>query len=484
MNHDVCSTFHHFVGESSPALSALDSSSHLILVHDDDDDGTPLDFSLDDHDDDDAVFDVGRPYVLPLGPSVVLLYLLSPFLKLGALLLPHTKVPLKFGLPAFFLFAVLAAFTRRIWYMLSRYLRKSDLEDVVLEETVRMVLRTVVRGGTGGLRVLLASLYLRDSIDVLVPLFPSDLVLAPDLVLTIIVAVVLFPLSLGQSLGSKRTIYCTGFSVITFVLWLALVSIAHAKGTLKGLSSSGALWQGITTIAFTFTSSTTLPLYASLKASLPTAVTTAKSPKSHSFMILSIISVALAVILTLPLMFFSAFPNRPRVQDITVYPLEPFIAPMNALTLLLGIPSVLATSPSLPIPERVRQSTTIPLSRLGIFILVLIFALLPGVVFAVISDIVLVCALLSTYFLPALVHITAHYLKRPLSIIMPPSTPNPYAQVTSPTAHDELLQRKERALQRKQLKKRIIWDLGVWFLLLPVGCGGGAWAVGHLAGKW
>ncbi|KAF9026163.1 hypothetical protein BDZ89DRAFT_1040198 [Hymenopellis radicata] len=432
-------------GESSPALSALDSSSHLILVHDDDDDGTPLDFSLDDHDDDDAVFDVGRPYVLPLGPSVVLLYLLSPFLKLGALLLPHTKVPLKFGLPAFFLFAVLAAFTRRIWYMLSRYLRKSDLEDVVLEvfargrgkETARMVLRTVVRGGTGGLRVLLASLYLRDSIDVLVPLFPSDLVLAPDLVLTIIVAVVLFPLSLGQSLGSKRTIYCTGFSVITFVLWLALVSIAHAKGTLKGLSSSGALWQGIT----------------------------------------------LAVILTLPLMFFSAFPNRPRV-DITVYPLEPFIAPMNALTLLLGIPSVLVTSPSLPIPERVRQSTTIPLSRLGIFILVLIFALLPGVVFAVISDIVLVCALLSTYFLPALVHITAHYLKRPLSIIMPPSTPNPYAQVTSPTTHDELLQRKERALQRKQLKKRIIWDLGVWFLLLPVGCGGGAWAVGHLAGKW
>lgn len=156
-------------GESSPSLCALDSSSHLILVHDDDDDSSPLDFSLDDDDDDDAVFDIGRPYVLPLGPALVLLYLLSPFLKLGALLLPHTKVPLKFGLPAFFLFAVLAAFTRRIWYMLSRYLRKSDLEDVVLEvfakgrgkETARAVLRTIVRGGTGGLRVLLASLYLR-----------------------------------------------------------------------------------------------------------------------------------------------------------------------------------------------------------------------------------------------------------------------------------------------------------------------------------
>ncbi len=83
-----------------------------------------------------------------------------------------------------------------------------------------------------------------------------------------------------------------------------------------------------------------------------------------------------------------------------MYPLEPFIASMNALTLLLGIPSVLVTSPSLPIPERVRLSTTIPLSRLGIFILVLVFALLPRVIFAVICDIVLVCALLSTYFLP------------------------------------------------------------------------------------
>ncbi len=82
------------------------------------------------------------------------------------------------------------------------------------------------------------------------PLFHSDLVLAPDIILTFIFAVALFPLSLGQSLGSKRTIYCTGFSVFSFVLWLALVSIAHAKGTLKGWSSSGALWQGISKLPF------------------------------------------------------------------------------------------------------------------------------------------------------------------------------------------------------------------------------------------
>jgi membrane protein YqaA with SNARE-associated domain len=32
--------------------------------------------------------------------------------------------------------------------------------------------------------------------------------------------------------------------------------------------------------------------------------------------------------------------------------------------------------------------------------------------------------------------------------------------------HDELLLRKERALQKKQFKKRIVWDIAVWTLLL------------------
>lgn len=73
---------------------------------------------------------------------------------------------------------------------------------------------------------------------------------------------------------------------------------------------------------------------------------------------------------------------------------------MSAFTLLLGIPSILVTSPSLPIPERVRQSTTIPLSKLGIYTIVIIFSLLPAAVTAVVSDVVLVCALLGTYFLP------------------------------------------------------------------------------------
>ncbi|KIY63123.1 hypothetical protein CYLTODRAFT_360463 [Cylindrobasidium torrendii FP15055 ss-10] len=469
---------------SSPVLTALDSSSHLILVHDDNSDtGSPLDFSLDDPDDDEQVFDASGNGAAPLSPPLVLLYLLAPLLKLGAVLLPHTRLPLKIGLPAFFLFAVLAAFTRRILYMLSRYLRKGELEDVVLEvfakgrgkEKTRAFLRTIVRGGTGALRIIVSAMYLRNAVEILAPLFPSELSFPPDILLTAILAIVLFPLSLGKSLGSLRTQYCTGASVITYILWLILACVAHAKGTLRSYKPMGTLWSGITTIAFAFAAPSTLSLYSSLKAGMPAAISTAKPSKAHSFMILSIASVLVAVVLTVPLMIFSAFPTTPRIQG-TSYPLEPYIATFAAASLVLFIPPMMVMTPNLPIPERVRQSTTIPLSRLGLYIPIVVISLLPPVAFGVFSDIALTSALLGTFILPALLHITAHYVKRPLSIVM--NTPHPN------TGLDELLQRKERSLQRAQLKKRIIWDLGVWFLLLPLGGGGMAWVVGRLSGQW
>ncbi|KAK0464339.1 uncharacterized protein EV420DRAFT_1037420 [Desarmillaria tabescens] len=480
-------------GSSSPVLSSLDSSSALILVHDDDDD----DNTRYDDDDTDALFEIGRPFVQPLEPSVVLLYLLSPFLKLGATLLPYTGLPLKLGLPALFLFAVLAAFIRRIWYMLARYTRKGDVEDIVLDsfarrrgrgkERLRSVLRSVVRGGTGALRVFLAALYIRESAEVLLPLLPSDLPFSPEPVLCIGIAVVVLPFCLAQSLASKRIVYCTGLSILTYILWLTLVAVAYHKGTLKtnpSWTKMGSLWQGITTIAFAFTSSTTLSLYASLKAGIP-SVTTAKRPISHSFMPLSLISVAVAVLLTFPLMIFASPPSQLRIEEEFGYPLDPYIIFFNSLTLLLTVPSILVTLPSLPIPERVRQSTNVPLSKLAIFALTSLLSLVPATIFAVVSDVLLACCLSSTYILPAFLHIVIHYFKRPLSIIMP-STPSPYHRSgeDSPSSHDELLQRKERALQRSQTRKRIIWDMGVWVLLLPVGGGGFLWAFGHLAGKW
>lgn len=93
--------------------------------------------------------------VPPLPPSKVFLYLLFPFLKLGAILaisfplpLPkdesddkgeefHTRLGRRkeqvLGLVGF---AILAAFTRQVWYMLARYIRRADFEEIVLEAFV------------------------------------------------------------------------------------------------------------------------------------------------------------------------------------------------------------------------------------------------------------------------------------------------------------------------------------------------------------
>ena len=82
-------------------------------------------------------------------------------------------------------------------------------------------------------------------------------------------------------------------------------------------------------------------------------------------------------------------------------------------------------------------------------------------------------------------HIVIHNFRRPLSIVMP-GTPAPGhpGMNRSDSYNDELLQRKERTLQRRRLGRRLVWDFGVWVLLVPVGGGGLVWAVGRMAGKW
>ncbi|KAJ6621795.1 hypothetical protein B0H10DRAFT_2162884 [Mycena sp. CBHHK59/15] len=483
-------------GESSPVLSHFNSSTSLILVHDDDEPSTPFDFSDEDEDAPESPeFEIRRPFSPPMAPSVVFLYLLAPYLKLGAMFLPNTQLPLKYGIPSLLVFAVLSAFSRQIWYMLARYMRKADLEDIVLDafargrgkEHQRSFLRALVRGGTGSLRVLLSGIYLRESVHIILPLLPGNLPVPPRPVLTVVFALLIFPLVSAQSLGSKRIVYATWASVATYVIWFCCVSFAHANGTLEinpGWLRMGTFWEGITTAAFAFTSSSALPLYASLRAGSPSSGLS-KSPASRSFRTLSTLSVAIALCFTLPLIFYTAHLNAPIIlQEPPPLRLQPAIAALNSLTLLLAIPSVLVTTPSLPISERIRRSTTLPLSKYITFTLVALLSLVPTRIARILSDVLLACALASTFFLPALIHITTHFFKRPLSIVMPqmPSTPN--ACEPPPSATDELLQRKERALQRRQFRKRVVWDIGVWVLLLPVGGGGFVWGVGRLAGKW
>ena len=156
-------------------ISALDSSAALILVHDQDEPPSPLDFTddEDDREEDDLIspiFEVRRSAVFPTLPSTtVFLYLLAPYLKLGAVDLPNSSLPLKFGLPALLLSALASAFARQIWYMLARYLRKADMTEILLDtfakgrgkERRRSLIRVLVRFGTGTISTLAAIAYLR-----------------------------------------------------------------------------------------------------------------------------------------------------------------------------------------------------------------------------------------------------------------------------------------------------------------------------------
>ncbi|KAJ3878677.1 hypothetical protein F5051DRAFT_405093 [Lentinula edodes] len=515
-------------GRSSPVLASINSSSALILVHDDEEEGPDVNYAQDledvEDDGDSPYLGITRPYVQPLSPTTVLLYLLAPYLKLGAILLPNADLPLRLSIPLLLAFAVLAVFARQIWYMLSRYIRKGPGEEDILvdafslskgsritRQRIREVVRSGIRAVTGIFRLFLATTYLREASFALVSLLPSDIVV-PNWTFTLILAVFIYPFVIAQSLGSKRVIYTTWASIACYIIWFICVVFAHAHGAFIGNSSwlrMGLLWEGTSTIAFTFTSSSTLILYSSLQANAHATNSAAtKTPLSRSFKILSIISVVLAVCLTLPLLVFAAFPNKPQAQDIPSYRVIPFILALSSITLLLGIPLVLTTTPSLPLPERFRRSTTIPLSKTFIFVVVVLLSIVPIYVSRVYNDVLIVCALVGTYFLPALVHICTHFFKRPLSIIMPtlPTTPNdPYSATFSSnlpplpdssfgamsststppnSANDPLLQRKELMLQRKQFGRRVIWDIGVWTLLLPVGGGGFVWAIGRIAGRW
>ncbi|KAH0586430.1 hypothetical protein H2248_007665 [Termitomyces sp. 'cryptogamus'] len=476
---------------SSPSLTPLDSSAALILVHDEE---TQSPFHLDsddDNEDEDSVpqFDVHRTSTPPLSPSLVFLYLLVPYLKLGAMFLPHTETPLNYGLPSLFVFALLAAFARQLLYMLSRYTRSAELEDVVLDllargrgkERRRSTIRIIARAGIGGLRALLATVYLRESVHLLLPLLLNGTSLTLRLGLTSIFILVVAPISFAQSLGSKRIVYTTWLTLATYIIWLTCITYAyihHMPLENAGWLRTGTFWQGPVTIAFAFTSSSTLSLYTSLRGSHQ-PVTTAKPSKFRSFELLSVLSVILALLLTLPLVIFSADPSVPETSTAPRYSVLSIIPVLNATTLLLSIPSLIVTVPSLPVTDRLRCSTSFPISKILLLVFVTILALVPSRISAILSDILLLCALTSTYFLPAVLHIIAHFFERPLTILTPRNAQSREGR----SGPDELLLRKERALQKKQFRKRIVWDLGVWLLLLGGGAGFVA-AIGRVLGTW
>ena len=158
-------------GPSSPLISP-----ELVLVNDADNDpaNEELDFSSDDELPDDFAAQSDRlnaSIIPPLPPILILLYLSIPYLKLGPMFLPTSGTPLSQTIPTLLVCAAFAASTRELWYLLARYLRNMDIEDVILDVFARgsdktrrrHFLRTIVRMGTLTMRVLLASVSLRGS---------------------------------------------------------------------------------------------------------------------------------------------------------------------------------------------------------------------------------------------------------------------------------------------------------------------------------
>lgn len=90
---------------------------------------------------------------------------------------------------------------------------------------------------------------------VLLPLFPNPLAIPARIVLTVALSLVILPLLLAQSLASKRVVYATGLSLVTYVAWLGFVTYAHIHGTLhanSGLFRLGIFWEGISMFFFFF----------------------------------------------------------------------------------------------------------------------------------------------------------------------------------------------------------------------------------------
>ena len=76
------------------------------------------------------------------------------------------------------------------------------------------------------------------------------------------------------------------------------------------------------------------------------------------------------------------------------------IAISSAANLILIIPAILITVPSIPLPPAIRRTTNPTLSKIAIYTVVIALSVLPSTLTAVLGDSLLVLSLLSTYVLP------------------------------------------------------------------------------------
>ncbi|KAG8961004.1 hypothetical protein FRC03_005889 [Tulasnella sp. 419] len=148
-----------------------------------------------------------------------------------------------------------------------------------------------------------------------------------------------------------------------------------------------------------------------------------------------------------------------------IHPVDPLLA----IALLLGIPALWIGTVT------PRLKTTNVRWKWALWVGIVSLASFAGPKFSnKIRDLAMICCVGWGYVVPALLHITLHTLRPPLSIILPKDS----------ASTDDLLVRKERSLQKRRFGRRIWWDITVWALLAPIGLIGWTWWAGRVISVW
>ena len=262
------------------------------------------------------------------------------------------------------------------------------------------------------------------------------------LALTTGLALAIFPLSLAHSVASKRAVYSTSFSLAAYLTWLSCVIYAYIHRIslpTSGWLRMGAFWQGISKSFFSFdlrsvndgqcNSHPSLRLYLLVNFIIICVPTRCRAPNNNSQALQTpVIQDSLGPLCNRSITsdrsacIFGRQPTNdspraskslqigtPEFPRFNIYLVQPSshslavstaISVFYAATLLLGIPTLLITAPPLPVPDRIRHATTIPISKTLLSLITVGLALSPTKISVVINDVLLLSAFLSTYFLP------------------------------------------------------------------------------------
>ncbi|KAH7344909.1 hypothetical protein B0J17DRAFT_637506 [Rhizoctonia solani] len=463
-----------------------------------------------------------------LRPLLIIPFLISPCLKLGTTYIPRAvdlagPVPALVGLAGM---ALLSAFASQVWVLLGRYVSRWTIEEIVAEALIRNPGRRGspkdrwkrrIRKGTRGLvcltALLLCAMYFHESAHLLQPALPFETNHATQAGTTVILAAVLVPFVAASSL-SERKILWSNFLSIVLQFVIAIVGIAHYfhsqdeskdghVGTKRGLPkftrshTEAGTWETISILSFAFANQLlALPLYTALATNFAAKPTFAPRPRSRrmitSFPALLLVSTIISIALTVPLILapltkHAAPPDPAAIPTVSVRPplretvsrkLEAAIPTIQVFALLLAVPPLFVGA----IVPRIRQCAY---RWILFFSSVLLAAIIPGRR-AGLSGLAMTLSLLTCYVFPALLHAIFHGLRRPRSILFTHSNVPAITSSEPGSSQDPeiFLQHKERSLQRRRLARRVLWDIGVWAGLGPVGLAATVWTAGRAISAW